>query len=66
MPPCVSIGASVPSKDPADLGFAEIDVSVCQRFEFRWSVFVDLSIAVSGFQGSPRWSGAAAPSLRGD
>ena len=26
---------------------------MCQRFEFRWSVFVDLSIAVSGSQGTP-------------
>ena len=53
------------SKDPADLGFAEIDVSE-HGSEIRISLvcLVDLSIAVSGSQGTPaqvaaRWVVAA-------
>ena len=47
-------GRSVPSIDPADLGFAEIDVSdVASEFEISLVCHVDLSIAVSGSQGTP-------------
>ena len=47
-------GGPSSSKDPADLGFAEIDVSE-QGSEIRISLvcLVDLSIAVSGSQGTP-------------
>ena len=60
-------GRSVPSIDPADLGFAEIDVSE-HGSEIRISLvcLVDLSIAVSGFQGSPRRSEALGSLLRGE
>ena len=51
---CDSCGGPSSSKDHADLGFAEIDVSE-QGSEIRISLvcLVDLSIAVSGSQGTP-------------
>ena len=53
-PPYSVSGRSVPSIDPADLGFAEIDVSdVASEFEISLVCHVDLSIAVSGSQGTP-------------
>ena len=66
-PPYSVSGRSVPSIDPADLGFAEIDVSdVASEFEISLVCHVDLSIAVSGSQGTPRRSWAVSSSLRGD
>ena len=64
-PPYSVSGRSVPSIDPADLGFAEIDVSDLDvRIRISLVCHVDLSIAVSGSQGTPaqvaaRWVVAA-------
>ena len=66
-PPYSVSGRSVPSIDPADLGFAEIDVSdVASEFEISLVCHVDLSIAVSGSQGTPRRSWAVGSSPRGE
>ena len=53
-PPYSVSGRSVPSIDPADLGFAEIDVpDIDVRIRISLVCHVDLSIAVSGSQGTP-------------
>ena len=66
-PPYSVSGRSVPSIDPADLGFAEIDVSdVASEFEISLVCHVDLSIAVSGSQGAPaQVAGLACVAARG-